>query len=168
MSIYIAAIVLLIFIYIIPGVHSGKLTNIKILILLPLFLLSIPAYFDFVNKHVVQWNESRRLQEYYKDVEKTKAYYKEVLKQGLTYEGIDYYSNKLTIYSFSATETPTLESVRYLLNAIKPVDDLDIIVHLFNEIEKSQWTMRFDNNKQIVRCEQSLFPRGNIYAELCK
>lgn len=66
---YVAAIILLFFIYILPGVHSDKLSNLGILIMLPLFLLSIPAYFDFVHKHVVQWNESRRLQEYYKNVE---------------------------------------------------------------------------------------------------
>lgn len=166
---YVAAVILLFFIYLLPRVHSDQLSNLGILIVLPLFLLSIPAYFDFANKHVVQWNESRRLQEYYKNVEKTKTYYKGVLKQEFTYDEIIYYSDKSTIYSFSTTETPSLEQVKYLLNAIKPVDHLNIIVRLFNESEKSHWTMRFDKNKQIVRCEESsLFLGGNIYASLCK
>jgi hypothetical protein len=136
---------------------------------LPLFLLCIPAYFDFANNHVVQWNESRRLQEYYKNEEKTRAYYKGVLKQGFTYDQIIYYSDKSTIYSFSTTETPSLEHIKYLLNAIKPVDHLNIIVGLFNENEMSHWTMRFDKNKQIVRCEESsLFLDGNVYTSICK
>ncbi|MFM9329335.1 hypothetical protein [Paenibacillus mesotrionivorans] len=166
---YVAAVILMVFIYLLPKVHSDQLSNLGILIVLPLFLLSIPAYFDFANKHVVQWNESRRLQEYYKNVEKTKTYYKGVLKQEFTYDEIIYYSDKSTIYSFSTTETPSLEHVKYLLNTIKPVDHLNIIVRLFNESEKSHWTMRFDKNKQIVRCEESsLFLGGNIYASLCK
>lgn len=165
---YVAAIILLFFIYLLPGVHSDKLSNLGILIVLPLFLLCIPAYLDFANNHVVQWNESRRLQEYYKNVEKTKTYYKGALKQEFTYDQIIYYSDKSTIYSFSTTETPSLEHVKYLLNAIKPVDHLNIIVRLFNENEKSHWTMRFDKNKQIVRCEESLSPDGNIYVNLCK
>ncbi|UKS25761.1 hypothetical protein LOZ80_30030 [Paenibacillus sp. HWE-109] len=100
--------------------------------------------------------------QYQKTIDENSLYYKQNLKDGFSIVSIEQFGGQ-TLYIFKKNASLSKEDMNYLLQSIRPLNDIeDITIELISTEDNKQSTMRYSASKKFLACRDANYAASSI------